>query len=547
MAKTTEGAKITLNKMLHKIDSNIYGHFIEEVGECIHDGIWVDSSPLKTLPMSNDPCLPNVREDLLQASKALFGQKDKNAQTVLRWPGGCYSDTYHWQDGLGHRDVRPVIKNPHWGHGPFRFVKNEHGALGPDINHQFGTDEFMAFSQQIEANTYINVNYGSGTPQEAAQWVEYCNGAADSEWGAKRALHHPKPYRVKYWGIANEIWAVWENGNERWANNYAEKYLQFAKAMKQKDASIKLIACGLDPLCTNKVIFPWDANQWNEKLLSVIGDSVDYLSIHIYYPTTIAPTFVFSGSDQHVRNQKAFGAIMAAHLNLEDLIDRVWKNIVNVLGQDTQVRIALDEWNVWYYLKQAIKANWALMDGLFVATILQTLQKHADKVSMANFALLVNVVGLIRTDQQGIVKTPSYLAFQMIRQHSYSNYLSLGLECMTYKNARLNAIRSKVAPYLNVGATTSDDQSKLCLSVVNKHFSDAISASIDLSNQNGHSYQLDEVVTLSHDDPFAMNTPEHRDHVGITSRKEVADNNEVHVFPAHSLTILTYKSTIRPD
>ena len=135
----------------------------------------------------------------------------------------------------------------------------------------------------------------------------------------------------------------------------------------------------------------------------------------------------------------------------------------------------------------------------------------------------------------------------MIRQHSHSNYLSLDLECMTYENARLNVIQSKDAPYLNVGATTSDDQSHLCLSVVNKHFSDAISASIDLSNQHGRSYQLDEVMTLSHDDPFAMNTPEHRDHVGITSRKATQDNNEMHVFPAHSLTILTYKSTIRLD
>ena len=155
----------------------IYSNFIEHLGECILNGIWT-YDPVNVPLVKNNPRLISVREDVLFASKEL-------KPTVLRAFGGCYSDVYHWKDAIGPREKRKIIKNMYWNTGIRKVIR----GLGPKIENQFGTDEFLAFCEEIGAEPYLNVNYGTGTPEEAADWVEYCNGSESTEYGALRVKH----------------------------------------------------------------------------------------------------------------------------------------------------------------------------------------------------------------------------------------------------------------------------------------------------------------------------------------------------------------------
>lgn len=535
-------AKITIAKELrHRINPYIYGHFIEEIGECVHDGLWAESPALAGLPRCDEARLAGVRQDVLDATSSLFEPASSGA-TMLRWPGGCYSDTYQWKDGIGAAEARPRRKNLAWSRGPLRFAKNKFGKLGPDVSNRFGTDEFLSFCSAVGADPYINVNYGSGTPEEAAEWVEYCNGAAESEWGAKRAEHHPEPYGVKYWGIANEIWAAWETGHEKLAKDYAEKYLRFAQAMRAKDPTIKLLACGHNPNFKNRLLYPKDAESWNETLLTAIHQHVDYLTVHAYYPTTASLAFFVRGDESFARNEQVYEAILAAPLNLEALIRQVWAGVERALGKDTHVRIALDEWNLWYYFRQAIKANWALMDGLFVASTLQMLQRLSPIVPLANFAIMVNVLGLIRTDDDGVVKTPSYHAFDLLKKTCFQNLIGCRVDCETYTNAALADIKATETPYLDANATISDDGKQIAVTVINKHYSKSIESELAFEGFDGRSYRVDSVVRLHHDDPFAKNSPSERERIAPVvldgSGAMSASMPNSFEFPAHSLTLI---------
>ena len=192
-----KGNRILIDVSSNKkpIDPMIYSNFIEHLGDRIHNGLW--SYEEVSVPMCGVPRLDKVRKDVLEAVRDL-------RVPVLRAFGGCYSDVYHWKDAIGPRENRKTIKNKYWGTGVRRFLPQ----AGPKIENQFGTDEFLIFCEQIGAEPYHNVNYGTGTPKEAAEWVEYCNGLESTEFGALRSKYGRKqPYNVKYWLIANEIFA----------------------------------------------------------------------------------------------------------------------------------------------------------------------------------------------------------------------------------------------------------------------------------------------------------------------------------------------------
>ena len=352
------------NKIMVNIDSDkkyinpmIYSNFIEHIGECIHNGIWA-YDPVKVPLFKGNPRLIGVREDLLKAVRDM-------KVTVLRWPGGCYSDVYHWKDAIGPRSSRKVVKNIHWSQLEKRFP-----GISPIIQNQFGTDEFLTFCEKINAEPYININYGTGTPEEAAEWVEYCNGSIRTQFGDLRAKNGRKePYNVKIWGIANEIYGFWEPGYEKNPVDYAKKYIVFAKKMREKDTKIKLVACGLE------------RSDWNQPLLRELGEEhIDYLSIHRYFPDG-AGKFI---GNKHPVNTSCYHALMASQSLIENFINKTWKDIIEALGSDTHVKIAFDEWGVWYLFKDAIKTNYNLQDGLWTAMVLMTLQKMTDKCPMAN-------------------------------------------------------------------------------------------------------------------------------------------------------------------
>ena len=509
---------ININSKKKIINPGIYSNFIEHIGECIYNGIWA-YDPVNVPLVDNNSILlgirnDGVRKDVLQVVKDL-------KLTVLRAFGGCYSDVYHWKDAIGPRNLRRKVKNLFWG----LEEGVEIDGIGPEIENQFGTDEFLTFCEEIGAKSYLNVNYSTGTPEEAADWVEYCNGPMDTEYGTIRAKNgRNEPYNVMIWGIANEIYGFWEIGYEKVPENYAKRYLEFAKPMREKDPTIKLIACG------------YEDSKWNRAVLKGIGEQwVDYLSIHRYFP-------YFAGiarKKNHPHHERCYHALMASTPLIENYINDTWKDIVAVLGENTHVRMAFDEWGVWYLMKDVVKTNYNLQDGIWTALVLMTFQKMSDKCPIANWAQLVNTIGIIQTDPDGLVLTPVYLAFRLFMDHMYNNILEdVKVECETFDTVKYGRIpKMENVSYIDCNVNVNDDGDKLSIMIVNKHFTDNLKINLEIKgftpNEKG------KIVELTSDSPFDYNTIENRNKIQIKEKDTENIKQYMTVeLTAHSITIL---------
>ena len=492
----------------------IYGSFIEHIGNCIHNGLWCYKKP--NVPLVQDvPLLKGgVRKDLLEAVKKL-------KLPILRAFGGCYADIYHWKDAIGPKNSRKKVQNLHWGVGTFGTME----GLGPDIENQFGTDEFLTLCEEIGAEPYLNVNYGSGTPEEAAEWVEYCNGPMDTEYGRLRADHGRKePYNVKIWGIANEIYASWEKGYEEDPQDYAKKYVRFAKKMREKDSSLKLIAVG------------YDNSEWNQEVLKIIGEKwVDYLSIHRYLPRTSGA----SGGQKRRLNEKIYHSIMASTPLIRDYVLDTWNDITKVLGRDTHVRISFDEWGLWYLMKDVISTNYNLMDGIWTSLVLMIFQQMSDICPIANWAQLVNSIGIIQTDPDGLILTPIYLAFKLFRDHTYGNVLDgVAVECETFSNKKLASIpKRENVPYIACNATINGAGDKIAIILANTHFDRSLDISLKID-----SVKIDKEgsrVTLTSENAFDFNTIGNRTKIQLTEKKvrNLSEEMSLQLDP-HSVNVL---------
>jgi alpha-N-arabinofuranosidase len=509
---------INVDSKKKPIDRRIYGGFIEHLGECIHNGIWaygpVNVPLVKNIPILKGIYGDGVRKDVLKAFR------DLNL-SVLRAFGGCYSDVYHWKDAIGPKKSRKKIHNAFWYTREKFLVK----GVGPDIDNQFGTDEFLVFCEEIGADPYLNVNYGSGTPEEAADWVEYCNGSVDTEYGALRAQNGRKePYNVKIWGIANEIYGFHEVGYEKHPQDYARKYLEFAKKMRERDSTIKLVAVG------------WNNSDWNQTVLSNIGKEwVDYLSIHIYFPN-IVPILP---KKKHPDNKRCYQAIMASKPLIEDYINETWNDITSALGEDTHVRISFDEWGMWYMTKDLIKSNYNLQDGIWVALVLLAFQKKSDVCPLANHSEMINVFGAIQTDKDGIILTPMYLAFKLFRDHMQSNYIEdVKIDCVTYDSKKYGRIPAKKdVPYIECCANINDVGDRLSIMLINKHINDSMKVNLEINGFN----PLDKakLVKLCSESPFDYNTIENRHKIQIVEKDFNHSSPKMKIVLApHSITIL---------
>jgi alpha-N-arabinofuranosidase len=261
---------------------------------------WIGAASL--MPTDN---ISGMRQDVLELVKNL-------APTIIRWPGGGYTDSYDWRKAIGPRDRRPPQAILPFGQ-PCGY---DHGMDPSD----FGTDEYLRFRELIGAEPYISANFGSGTPEMAAAWVEYCNGPADSKWGSRRAANgHPEPYRVKHWSIGNEIWGYpFESGNTN-TEGYATYYVPMAKAMRAVDPRIQITAVGtFDNLSAQ--------GDWNEPLLRKAWEQIDLLSLHHYYPTGFWPSPLLN------RPLESHKAVVAE----PTIVERKLRAVVALLDQITK-------------------------------------------------------------------------------------------------------------------------------------------------------------------------------------------------------------------
>jgi alpha-N-arabinofuranosidase len=492
MAERLEGESLSVIRIdpartIGTVDRRIFGGFVEHLGRCIYGGIYDEGSPLAD---EN-----GFRRDVLEAARAL-------RMPLLRWPGGNFVSGYHWTDGIGPKDERPR--------------KTELAWFSEEPN-RFGTDEFVQYCRTLGTEPYICVNMGTGTLDEAQAWVEYCNGTGNTHWAnLRRANGHPEPYRVKYWGLGNEMYGRWQIGALP-AEEYVRKAREFAKVMKWTDRSIELISCGE---------VGW--TDWDRVVIEGLASVVDYHSVHIY-----------TGSPEYHAN------VLAPHQSERAL--RICQAFIDKVRYEQKIErpigIAYDEWNVWYRARGAstrLEEIYDLSDALAVATYLNVFVRHCRSVKIANLAQLVNVIAPIFTSETGLFLQTIYHPLRLYAEHLQDVALDAHVECPTYdlkpeQEAQNRAYRvADMGPFplLDVSATRDADGRTLVLGVVNRALDQDVTARIELAGggrvTTGVAYEVNGA------DPKATNSFERPDAVSVQARPAGLE----HTFPAHSSTVL---------
>jgi alpha-N-arabinofuranosidase len=344
---------IDSGRVLGQVDRNVFGGFVEHLGRCIYGGLYEEGSPLSDAR--------GFRTDVMSLLREL-------RMGVLRWPGGNFVSNYHWQDGIGPKDARPPRPELAWG--------------GTESN-RFGTDDFLAYCAELGTEPYICLNMGTGTLEEALAWLEYCNGDRPTHWASTRRQNgRAEPYRVKYWGLGNEMYGDWQVGAMS-AEEYVREATRWARALKLLDRDIQLVSCGKTG---------W--NEWDRIVVDGMAHLVDYHSIHIY-----------TGSDDYWTNvlqpHQAERAIRSARALIERTAYR--HKIAN------PPKIAYDEWNVWYRkMSVDLEERYSFPDALAVGTYLNIFLRNAGSVKMANLAQMVNAIAPIVTTPQAAAVQPIY-------------------------------------------------------------------------------------------------------------------------------------------
>lgn len=397
VATTNAQTTITLqtDKATQTISKDIYGHFAEHLGRCIYGGIYVGNN--SKIPNTN-----GYRTDVIDALKAI-------KIPVLRWPGGCFADTYHWKDGIGPKEKRPSIINTNWG--------------GVTEDNSFGTHEFLDFCELIGCDAYVNLNVGSGEVREAAEWVEYITSANDSPMTKLRKENgREDPWNVKYFGIGNENWGCGGNMEPEY---YADLYRRFATFCGGAPYRIACGATGDDPHWT-EVMMKKTEHQHN---------IMQGLSLHKY--TLPINTWTGSkGSATDFKEDLWFSTVKEAWA-MDSLLD-VHIGIMQKYDPKNEVGVIFDEWGCWYDVEPGTNPGFlyqqnTMRDAIVASMGLNIFNNHAERVKMANIAQMVNVLqAVILTKDEQMVLTPTYYVFKMYADHQNGKLIPIDLKSGKY-------------------------------------------------------------------------------------------------------------------
>ena len=417
--------KITLNADLGKdtIHPHIYGHFAEHLGSCIYGGIYVGEN-------TKIPNQEGIRTDLIQALREL-----KVPQ--LRWPGGCFADTYHWKDGIGPKSSRPAIKNVWWG--------------GVTEDNSFGTHDFLNFCEAIGADPYLAGNVGSGTVQELADWVKYTNHESGSPMTDLRKENgREKPWKAKMWGVGNEVWGCGGNMKPEY---YANIYRQYATFMTDWVNSDRLfrVASG-----ANVADY-----HWTEVLMRDIPHHMlEGVALHHY-------SFVEwekKGSATQFTEEQYFKTMKTA-LRMDELVTR-HSTIMDKYDPARKIALVVDEWGGWYEVEPGTNPGFlyqqnTMRDAMIAGVTLNIFHKHASRVRAANIAQMVNVLqAVLLTNEEKIIRTPTFHVMEMYNVHQGALHLPIDLQCNEYK------VGVEMLPAISASASR-DKSGRIHISLVN--------------------------------------------------------------------------------
>jgi alpha-N-arabinofuranosidase len=408
-----------------KIDANIYGQFMEHLGRNVYEGIWVgENSPI--------PNTRGFRNDTLAALK-------KIKVPVLRWPGGCFADEYHWRDGIGERAKRPHRVNTNWG-----------GVIEPN---EFGTHEFFELAEMLGAKTYLAVNVGSGTVQEMADWVEYITSPSESTLAKeRRANGRDKPWKLDYVGVGNEPWGCGGDMNPQY---YSDEYKKFALQIKApRDHRPIEVASG-----------PYgDGYEWTETVMKNAVKHMGAFSLHYY--TLPSGSFETPKKGPALQfNEADWIVTLFQTLKIDEMI-RKHVAIMDKYDPAKKVGLYVDEWGSWYDVEPGTNPGFlfqqnTLRDAVLAGLNLNVFHDHAERVRMTNIAQMINVLqAMILTDKEKMLLTPTYHVFDMYLPFHDSTKLNAELSAPQYKHGEVTI------PSVSTSAARTSD-GKIALALVN--------------------------------------------------------------------------------
>ena len=386
------------NKKSH-INPEIQGHFSEHLGRGIYEGLYVGEN-------SEIENVNGMRKDVLEALKEL-------KVPVLRWPGGCFADEYHWKDGIGPKENRKKMINTHWG--------------GVVEDNSFGTHEFMELCRQLGCKTYVNGNVGSGTVQEMQEWVEYMTFEGVSPMADLRKSHgREEAWDVDYFGVGNENWGCGGNMPPEYYAGLYRRYQTYVRDYRP-GKHINKVACG-----ANAGDFGWTEGVMStcfSKAPENVHGFMDGISLHYY---TVPETWEKKGAATDF-DEKMWYQTLSKTLYMETLL-KGHQAIMDRYDKDHKVGIIVDEWGTWYDVEEGTNPGFlyqqnTIRDALVAGINLNIFNKHSDRVIMANIAQMINVLqSVILTDKDKMVKTPTYHVFNMYKHHQDAELLESFIE-----------------------------------------------------------------------------------------------------------------------
>ena len=432
----------------YTISRNIYGHFAEHLGRCIYDGIWVgEDSPI--------PNIQGYRKDVVEALKEL-------EIPVLRWPGGCYADIYHWMDGIGPKEDRPTIKNIFWG--------------GVIEDNSFGTHEFLDLCELLETEPYLAVNVGSGTPEEAKDWVEYVSSDENTPMAnLRRKNGREDPWDVKYWGIGNENWGC---GGNMTAEYYADLFKRFSTFCW---VPYRIAGGGGN-----------DDYEWTETLMEKTEGNKRLIQGLSYHHYTVAHNWEKKGSaidfttgdwDLTIRKNMEVDEMLKKHLAIMDKYD-----------PENRVALIADEWGNWHDQEPGSHPGFlyqqnTLSDSVTAAIYLKTFNNSCYRVKMANIAQTVNVLqAMVLTNDTELVKTPSFYVFKMYKAHFDALMLPVEVNAEKYGDGENDFSTLSVS-------ASKNDKDEINITIANVTYDRDLLTMIDIDGLDNYSVRKSEIIT----------------------------------------------------
>lgn len=448
------------HRTIAEISPLLFGGFAEHIGRCIYEGIYDPKSPLADER--------GLRTDVLNALR-------EQKYTVMRYPGGNFLSGYNWLDGVGPKEQRPRRRELAW--------------QSIETN-QFGANEFIEFCQAINTLPMLGVNMGTGTIQEAANLVEYCNAPVGSYYADLRAAHgYANPHNVKYWCIGNEMDGPWQIGHLE-MDEYARKALEAAKMMKWQDPNAKLVLCGSS---NNRMLtYP----EWDRVALEICWEKVDYHSIHYY-----------AGN-----NDNDSASYLALAVELEEFVDTMAATLRYAKAKRRSkhdVYLSWDEWQVWYKDRSG-RGGWTeaphlseeiynLEDALVVAQWLNVFLRKADVLKIACVAQIVNIISWLQTRSDGLLVQTSFYPFKLMSNMARGNALDVFTQAPLVETKRYGGV-----PILDVSASHDPANGQQALFIVNRSQSDTVNTEINW--QSGAPGAVNEIWQLAGNDLKAANT-----------------------------------------